>query len=442
MTTRILIADDEKSVRQLLELVLQGQGYEVIAANNGDELVRLAQEFTPDLVLVDLMMPGLDGYEAIRQMRNDTRTAHIPMIILTARSAPNDVVTGFETGADDYITKPFNIPELLARIKGQLRRAAQQPVRNPLTGLAGNILLTEELKFRLKRGDPFALLYIDMDNFKAFNDTYGFARGDRVIRLLADVASAAVRDHGTSTDFIGHIGGDDFTILTALKDIEQFCLQLIQVFDTQVRALYDPADLARGYLQGLDRHGVPRQFPIISISIGGVTNHTVSYTDHEEMSRVAADMKHFAKQRAGSSFAIDVRSTADETVTNERRGRPLPALLLLSADESLLALLHTALQAQGYRTLEARNIPDAHALLAHSFDIAMLVLDTRLDAALWEFIDAIHTTAPKLAKLALATHPEDLHHTTTRQVEAIMQPFQVQEFLDRVARLVRHGAEP
>src|SRR5205085_6802701 len=198
MTKRILIADDEQAVRQLLDLVLRSQGYEVLTAQNGDQAVRMAQERVPDLVLMDLMMPHLDGYEAIRQLRNDTRTAHLPMLILTAKSTPDDVVTGFETGADDYITKPFNIPELLARIKGHLRRASQRPVRNPLTDLAGNTLLTEELKYRLKQAEPFAYLYADLDNFKAFNDTYGPARGDRVITLMADVLTEVVRLHGGS----------------------------------------------------------------------------------------------------------------------------------------------------------------------------------------------------------------------------------------------------
>lgn len=111
MTKRILIADDEPAVRQLLELVLRSQGYEVVATQNGDQLVRTAQEWIPDLVIIDLMMPQMDGYEAIRQLRNDTRTAHVPMLILTARSTAEDVVTGFDTGADDYVTKPFSIPD-------------------------------------------------------------------------------------------------------------------------------------------------------------------------------------------------------------------------------------------------------------------------------------------------------------------------------------------
>src|SRR5258706_6897153 len=257
MTKRILIADDEHAVRQLLEVVLASQGYDVLIAQNGDQMVRMAQERVPDLVLVDLMMPHLDGYEAIRQLRNDTRTAHLPMIILTAKSTPDDVVTGFETGADDYITKPFNIPELLARIKGHLRRAAQRPVRNPLTDLPGNILLTEELKYRLKLPDPFAFLYTDLDNFKAFNDTYGPARGDRVIRLMADVLIEQVQAHSASGDFIGHIGGDDFAVITSLDVLDDLCRTIIDTFDQRVRTLYDPEDLARGYLQGVDRQSVP-----------------------------------------------------------------------------------------------------------------------------------------------------------------------------------------
>src|SRR5262245_57798108 len=307
MTTRILIADDEQAVRQLLEVVLTSQGYEVLSAHNGDQVVRMAQERVPDLVLVDLMMPHLDGYEAIRQLRNDTRTAHLPMIILTTKSAPDDVVTGFETGADDYITKPFNIPELLARIKGHLRRAAQQPVRNPLTGLAGNVLLAEELKYQLSRPDPFAYLYVDLDNFKAFNDTYGPARGDRVIKLLAEVLLESAASHGTGDDFVGHIGGDDFAIITSPDVLDTLCAHIISTFDQQVRLLYDPEDLARGYLQGIDRQGVPRRFPLISLSIGVATNRNRTFADYEELSRVAAEMKQFSKQDPGSSYAIDVR---------------------------------------------------------------------------------------------------------------------------------------
>ena len=440
MIKRILIADDEQAVRQLLEVVLTSQGYEVLSAHNGDQVVRMAQERVPDLVLVDLMMPHLDGYEAIRQLRNDTRTAHLPMIILTAKSTPDDVVTGFETGADDYITKPFNIPELLARIKSHLRRAAQRPVRNPLTDLPGNILLTEELKYRLRQPDPFAFLYVDLDNFKAFNDTYGPARGDRVIRLLADVLIEQVAAHGAGGDFIGHIGGDDFAVITSPDVLESLCTNIINSFDQRVRTLYDPEDLARGYLQGIDRQSVPRRFPIISLSIGVVTNRQRTFADYDELSRVAAEMKQFSKQQAGSSYAVDVRSDRDQQVLSERRGSRLPTVLLISADAPLRTLLQTALKSADYRTLEAPGILEANALLAHEHDLALLVADARLGEPLWELADNLQVEIPNVPLIVLATRPEDEETSFDHGARAVIQqPLQTQQFLACVAQFARQG---
>lgn len=438
MTKRILIADDEQAVRQLLELVLRSQGYEVLIAQNGDQLVRMAQERVPDLVLVDLMMPHLDGYEAIRQLRNDTRTAHLPMLILTAKSTPDDVVIGFETGADDYITKPFNIPELLARIKGHLRRAAQRPVRNPLTGLAGNVLLTEELKYRLRTGVDFALLYVDLDNFKAFNDTYGFSRGDRVIKLVAEALVEAVRVHGTGADFIGHIGGDDFAVLTAPEVIEDLCKMVIELFDQRVRMLYDHEDFVRGYLQAVDRQGVPRRFPIISISIGVVTTRNHSFADHDEISRIAAEMKQFAKQQPGSSYAVDARSANDAKVASERRGGRLPTILVISADTPLLAFLQQTLKEDGYRTLEAPSVPEAHRLLAQALDPALIVADARLGEPLWELADTLRLELPATPLVIISTRAQDEEIGFRHGARAfIQQPFQNQQFLSCIAQFVR-----
>jgi len=430
MTKRILIADDEPNVRQLLELVLRGQGYEVTLATNGAQLVRMAQERVPDLVLVDLMMPQLDGYEAIRQLRNDTRTAHLPMLILTAKSALDDVVTGFETGADDYITKPFNIPELLARIKGQLRRADQPPVRNPLTGLAGNTLLTEELKYRLKQGEPFAYLYADLDNFKAFNDTYGPARGDRVIRLMADVLTEEVHIQGGSGDFIGHVGGDDFAILTTPDKLDTLCQTILNIFDQRVRQLYDPEDLERGYLQGSDRQGVPRRFPIISISIGVATNLHRSFTDYEELSRVAAEMKQFAKQEPGSFYAVDVRGLRDQQVPDDRRGSKLPTVLVVTQESDLRKFLRTALKDAGYRALEAPGVLEANALLAYEPDLSLIIADTRLGDQLWEMADTLSAEMPAVPLVAISVQARDEADGRAHNVRAFLrQPFQEQQLL-------------
>jgi diguanylate cyclase (GGDEF)-like protein len=435
MTKRILIADDEPNVRQLLELVLRGQGYEVTLATNGAQLVRMAQERVPDLVLVDLMMPQLDGYEAIRQLRNDTRTAHLPMLILTAKSALEDVVVGFETGADDYITKPFNIPELLARIKGQLRRADQPPVRNPLTGLAGNTLLTEELKYRLKQAEPFAYLYADLDNFKAFNDTYGPARGDRVITLMADVLTEVVRTHGGAGDFIGHVGGDDFAILTTPDRLDTLCQNILNIFDQRVRQLYDPEDLERGYLQGSDRQGVPRRFPIISISIGVATNRHRTFTDYEELSRVAAEMKQFAKQEPGSFYAVDVRGLRDQQVPDDRRGSKLTTVLVVTQESDLRKFLRTVLKDAGYRALEAPGVLEANALLAYEPELSLIIADTRLSDQLWEMADTLITEMPAVPLVAISVQERDEAAGRDHHVRAFLrQPFQEQQFLAFVAQ--------
>jgi DNA-binding response OmpR family regulator len=438
MTKRILIADDQPSIRELLQLMLEEQGFEVLAAEDGIECIRLAQEYVPDMAIVDLMMPGVDGYEVIRQLRNDTRTAHIPTLILTARMTPTDVVLGFETGADDYVTKPFNVPELVARIKSHLRRAAQPSVNNPLTGLPGNILLTEELKRRVRRDEPFALCHADLNNFKAFNDTYGYARGDRMIKLVATVLSETLATHGGPSDFLGHIGGDDFAFLTTPDRVETLCIESLKLFDQRARALYDPADLERGFLQGVDRQGFGRRFPVISLAIGVATNRNRQYADHEEVSRVAAEMKRFAKRQPGSTYAIDIRSPDGQPVDAERRGRRVPTVLLLVPDANLAGFLGNALSAQGYRVLTAPDVPQANAYLSHEPAVALILADARLGDALWEFAETCRNDTPATPLVITSPRAEDEDVAFAHGARAyIQQPFQFQQLLACVSQLAR-----
>jgi diguanylate cyclase (GGDEF)-like protein len=331
---RVLIADDDPYIRQLLELALSEAGYEVTSAIDGYELVRLAQDRPPSLILVDLAMPRMDGYEAIRQLRNDTRTAHVPMLILTARTNTKDVVTGFETGADDYIAKPFDINELLARVKSHLRRSIQRPVLNPLTGLPGGVLLSQAIRQRLASKTPFALLYADLDNFKAFNDIYGFSRGDQVLLFVAGIIQKVMAAHGNPDDSIGHIGGDDFAMLTTPDRAERICRALIGTFDEEVTQLYNSEDRQRGYISGADRYGILRRFDLMSISIGVVTTQRRGFSDQESLTRVAAEMKHHAKEQPGSTFAVDQRTSLHGSEVERRRAHSR-TLLLLSSDSSL-----------------------------------------------------------------------------------------------------------
>jgi DNA-binding response OmpR family regulator len=380
---RILIADDDPYIRQLLEMALSENGYEVVSASDGHELVQLAQERAPSLILVDLAMPRMDGYEAIRQLRNDTRTAHVPMLILTARTGAKDVVTGFETGADDYIAKPFDITELLARVKSHLRRSAQRPVLNPLTGLPGGVLLSQSIRDRLARKAPFALLYADLDNFKAFNDIYGFSRGDQALLFVASIIHKVMAAHGNADDSIGHIGGDDFAMLTTPDRAEPICHALISTFDEEVGQLYNPDDRQRGYISGADRYGILRRFGLMSISIGVVTTQRRGFSDQESLTRVAAEMKHHAKERPGSSFAVDQRTSNIQGGEIERRRAHSRGLLLLSDDSSLLAILRSTLRDSGYNVHEVASVDDARQRIDAPDQPALVLADAQLGATLW-----------------------------------------------------------
>jgi diguanylate cyclase (GGDEF)-like protein len=378
--SRVLIADDDPYIRQMLELALCEDGYDVICASDGSELVRMAQERGPNLILVDLSMPRMDGYEAIRQLRNDTRTAHIPMMILTARSGIQDIVIGFDTGADDYLAKPFDIDELLARVRSHLRRSNQRPVLNPLSGLPGGVLLSQELRHRLAREAPSALLYADLDNFKAFNDIYGFSRGDQAILFVARLLQQTIAEHGNADDFIGHIGGDDFAILTTPDRIDQLCGALIAAFDTGIGQLYNADDRRRGYISAADRYGILRRFGLMTISIGVVTTERRRFEDEEALTRVAADMKHFAKEQGGSTYAVDQRGPMHGAGVERRAGRKR-SILVVSEDTSLRLILRSTLRDHEYTVYEAADLAAARWILAAK-QPAVLLADGQLGVQL------------------------------------------------------------
>ena len=438
---RVLVADDDPHIRQLLEVTLRSDGYEVICASNGHDLVRLAQERVPGLILVDLMMPQMDGYEAIRQMRNDTRTAHIPMLILTARSRSGDVVIGFETGADDYIAKPFDVAELLARVKSHLRRAAQRPVLNPLTGAPGGVLFAQELRHRLACGTPFALLYADLDNFKAFNDAYGFSRGDRAILLLASLIQGVLAEHGNLDDFIGHIGGDDFAILTSPDCVDPICRALIATFDYEVLKIYHPDDRRRGYLSAADRHGILRRFSLMSISIGVVTSDRRDFANEEEITRVAAEMKHFAKAQPGSSYAVDKRIARQHAAT-ERRSARQQGVLITSDDASLRAVLRMTLQGENYPVQEAADIAALERRLDAAEPPALVLADAHLGETLWEFCAARDAQQAWPPIIVLAHDDDEVARAwTSGAAVCLQQPLPLTEIVACVGRMLRGSSE-
>jgi diguanylate cyclase (GGDEF)-like protein len=304
----VLVVDDDLDVAAFIEANLRIEGFDVLVAYDGIEALEVINAKLPDLALVDVMMPKMDGIEVVRRLRSAVATASLPVIMLTAKSLPADRVVGLTAGADDYIVKPFDTLELVARVRSTLRRNADMRAVSPLTGLPGNHRINEEIEFRTKEGSSFAVCHVDLDNFKAFNDRYGWLRGDDVIELLASTLKLAAARAGPPQPFIGHVGGDDFVVVCTPEQVEQLCSCAVERFDKGVIALHEPDDVARGYLSVIDRQGHERQHPLTSVSIGVATTERRRYDDHRDVVAVASEMKSVAKTRAGSAVAIDRRS--------------------------------------------------------------------------------------------------------------------------------------
>jgi diguanylate cyclase (GGDEF)-like protein len=320
----ILVVEDDAQLARLLADALLADGFAAEVAFSGEAALEYALREVPHLVLLDLMLPGIDGFEVVRRLRANVKTAHIPVVILSARHDIGDKVRAFESRVDDYLTKPYDDSELLARIKAQLRRV-QENMLSPLTGLPGGAQVERAIAQKLREAAPWSILYLDLDHFKAYNDVYGFVLGNDLIRLLTTIAGEVARDYGNLTDFVGHIGGDDFVLITTPERAEVICQALIRRFDQESRQLYTAEDLQRGMLNALDRQGNNHTWPLVSLSIAVVTNQLRPVTSIEQVSRTAAELKRKAKATPGSSYVIDRRRSETDDLSNNHlslRGAP------------------------------------------------------------------------------------------------------------------------
>jgi diguanylate cyclase (GGDEF)-like protein len=296
---RILIAEDEPHLREVLALQLGSAGYQVIEAADGMTALAYASESLPDLVLLDVMMPHLDGYEVCRRLRASFLTRQIPIIMLTAKSEAEDKVTGLEGGANDYVTKPWQTRELLLRIRNVLDWSNQQRAASPLTGLPGNLSINEELRRRLTQQAPFALLQIDIDHFKSFNDYYGYTRGDEAIRALAHILVDAAQ-RGGGQDFVGHIGGDDFVVVSRPDRAVAVGEEIVARFNEAVLKLYAPEDVERGHIEVRNRRHVPERFPLMSLTIALVSTDRMPVSHLAQLVDIAQELKAHGKGIPGS----------------------------------------------------------------------------------------------------------------------------------------------
>lgn len=308
MADVVLIADDDPDVARAVEINLTLEGYEVHLAADGDEALDQAFKLEPDLVVLDVVMPGKDGLEVCQALRADPRTANTPVVLLTAKSQAADKIAGFGAGADDYVVKPFEPQELVARVSGVLRRSSEMRDLSPLTRLPGNFKIAAELEALVKRPDrKFAVLYADLNDFKSYNDHYGFLRGDEVIKFTARVVTEALAARPGETSFAGHVGGDDFVVVTEPEHVEDVAREIIERFDDGIRDLYDAEDAARGYVENVNRQGRTTRHPVIGVAIGIVSNERRAIGTQWEASAVATEMKSHAKRHGFSAYEIDRR---------------------------------------------------------------------------------------------------------------------------------------
>jgi diguanylate cyclase (GGDEF)-like protein len=305
---KILVVDDEPSVREIITFGLESEGYIVFTASDGVEAIDKSLEVQPDLIILDIMMPMLDGLQVARVIRGNFRTSYIPIIMVSAKGDINDKILGMQTGADDYITKPFKREELIARVEMVLRRTEEHRDRNPLTGLPGNISIKSTVEKALDNNEMISVMYVDIDNFKTFNDYYGYARGDEIIKLLSRIIIEAEEKFGTHNDLIGHIGGDDFIIVTDSTQVKEMAQYLIDNFNEESYKHFDEKDVKRGYFETKDRQDELKRYDVgLTLTIALVENWKGRYDQYLEITDTATELKKYGKSQGGNRYIVDKR---------------------------------------------------------------------------------------------------------------------------------------
>ncbi|MBV6521350.1 MAG: Sensor histidine kinase RcsC [Gemmatimonadaceae bacterium] len=291
----------------MLRDLFSAAGHEVALVPDGLEVLAAIQQREPDLVILDHSMPGMNGFEVCRRIKGNPFTARIPVLLLTGQSTVESKVAGFAAGADDYLAKPFDPRELRARVQALLRLVQREGDRNPTSALPGGRAIDREIASRIESHDAFAVCYLDLDNFKPFADTFGFAIADDVIRGLGSAIRDSVAAAGGSAteDFIGHIGGDDFIVVTT----EDRALPIVEGCVTRCRQVVENAvgpDAAReGTFPGLDREGERRRFPLASVSAAVLYVTPENWVNLAHLGMRAADVKRRAKHAGPGSVLVE-----------------------------------------------------------------------------------------------------------------------------------------
>jgi PleD family two-component response regulator len=274
----------------MLKIYFTGLGYDVDAAIRGGEALEKTRHVLPHLIVLDIMLPDIDGYEVCRTLRTNTRTSHIPVIFLTQKDERSDRLQGLELGADDYITKPFDIEELKLRVQGAIRRSERESLTDPRSGLPAGRLIEEQLR-RIIRETGWAYMDIRINDFDAFRDVYGFVASDDVLRFAAMILGEVLDEVGTSGDFIGHAGGDNFIIITREESASSISQRIKVRFADEVQTHYNFMDRQQGFIQAPKAEGQTEKFPLMTLAVGIVSPSQQQFADIREITELAAEAR-------------------------------------------------------------------------------------------------------------------------------------------------------
>ena len=287
---RLLVVEDDKDISNILHIYFSGQGFEVDIAPRGSTALEKTRHTLPNLIILDIMLPDIDGFEVCRILRTNIRTSHVPVIFLTQKDERSDKLAGLELGADDYVTKPFDIEEVRLRVQRAITRAEQQSLTDPRSGLPAGRLIEEQLR-RIIRQQNWAYMDVRINHFEPFKETYGFVAGDDVLRFTAMLIGEVLDELGTANDFIGHAGGDSFVIITAAEVVSAIKERLKRRFAEAVLSHYSFLDREQGFIRTIDKDGQVEQAPLMKLSIGVVSPVEYQFADIREITELAAEAR-------------------------------------------------------------------------------------------------------------------------------------------------------
>ncbi|MBM3144553.1 MAG: response regulator [Chloroflexi bacterium] len=287
---RLLIVEDDFDISNMLRIYFAGQGYEVDVAPRGSVALEKTRQNLPHLIVLDIMLPDIDGYEVCRKLRTNTRTSHIPVIFLTQKDERSDRLQGLELGADDYITKPFDIEELKLRVQNAIARAERESLTDPRSGLPSGRLIEDHLR-RIIRKDDWALMDIRINHFQPFGEEYGFVAADDVLRFTAMLLNEIVDEWGTPDDFIGHAGGDNFIVITTKDGASEILKAVKTRFSEEILTHYNFMDREQGHIATTNAAGEQENVPLMNAGVGIVFASDQQFADIREITEMAAEAR-------------------------------------------------------------------------------------------------------------------------------------------------------